>query len=111
MLILDGYGSHINLEFLWIYKQNKVRLLFLPTHLSHVLQPLDLSVFLVVKRFYRQQIQELSHLDDAALVRKEHFITAYYIAREGVITKRVICAGWATAGICPLNIKRVVNSS
>ncbi|KAK7185898.1 Tigger transposable element-derived protein 2 [Paraphaeosphaeria sporulosa] len=111
MLILDGYGSHIDLEFLWIYKQNKVRLLFLPTHSSHVLQPLDLSIFSVVKRFYHQQIQELSHLDNAALVRKERFITTYHIAREGAITKRVIHTRWATAGICPLNIKRVVNSS
>jgi len=111
MLILDGHGSHIDLEFLWICKQNKVRLLFLPAHSSHILQPLDLSVFSVVKRFYRQQIQELSHLDDAAPVRKERFITAYHIAREGAITERVIHAGWATAGICPLNIERVVNSS
>ena len=111
MLILDGYGSHIDLEFLWTCKQNKVQLLFLPAHSSHVLQPLDLSVFLVVKRFYRNQIQELSHLDDAAPVKKERFITAYYNAREAAITERVVRARWATAGICPLNIKRVVNSS
>ena len=52
MLILDSYGSYVNLEFLQIYKQNKVRLLFLPTHSLYVLQPLDLLVFLVVKRFY-----------------------------------------------------------
>jgi hypothetical protein len=32
MLILDGHGSHINLEFLWTCKQNKVYLLFLPAH-------------------------------------------------------------------------------
>jgi len=111
MLILDGHGSHINLEFLWTCKQNKVQLLFLPAHSSHVLQPLDLSVFSVVKRFYRNQIQELSHLDDAAPVKKERFITAYYNAREAAITERVVRAGWATAGICPLNIERVVNSS
>ena len=111
MLILDGHGSYVDLDFLWICKQNKVRLLFLPAHSSHVLQPLDLSVFLVVKRFYRQQIHELSHLDDAAPVKKERFITAYHVARERAITERVIRARWATAGICPLNIKRVVNSS
>lgn len=111
MLILDGHGSHIDLEFLWTCKQNKVYLLFLPAHSSHVLQPLDLSVFSVVKRFYRQQIQTLSYLDDAAPVKKERFITAYYAAREGAITERVVRAGWAVAGICPLNIDRVVNSS
>ena len=111
MLILDGHSSHISLDFLWACKQNKVYLLFLPPHSSHVLQPLDLSVFSVVKRFYRQQIQALSYLNDAAPVKKERFITAYYHARERAITERVIRAGWATAGICPFNIDRVVNSS
>jgi hypothetical protein len=111
MLILDGHGSHISLDFLWACKQNKVYLLFLPAYSSHVLQPLDLSVFSVVKRFYRQQIQALSYLNDAAPVKKERFITAYYHARERAITERVIRAGWATAGICPFNIDRVVNSS
>ena len=76
-----------------------------------MLQPLDLSVFSVVKRFYRNQIQELSHLDDAAPVKKERFITAYYNAREAAITGRVVRAGWAAAGICLLNIERVINSS
>lgn len=111
MLILDGHGSHISLEFLWACKQNKVHLLFLPAHSSHVLQPLDLSVFSVVKKFYRQQIQALSYLDDATPVKKERFIVAYHEARERAINERVISAGWAAAGICPLNIDRVVNSS
>jgi hypothetical protein len=108
MLILDGHGSHISLDFLWACKQNKVYLLFLPAHSSRVLQPLDLSVFSVVKRFYRQQIQAL---DDAAPVKKERFITAYYHVRERAITKKVIRAGWATAGICLFNINRVVDLS
>jgi len=111
MLVLDGHGSYINLDFLWTCKQNKVYLLFLPAHSSHVLQPLDLSVFSVIKRFYRQQIQALSYLNDAAPIKKERFITAYNAAREGAITERVIRAGWAAAGICLLNIDRVVNSS
>jgi hypothetical protein len=111
MLILDGHGSYISLDFLWACKQNKVYLLFLPPHSSHVLQPLDLSVFSLVKRFYRQQIQALSYLNDAAPVKKERFITSYYYARERAITERVIRAGWATAGICPFNVDQVVNSS
>ncbi|KAF2682035.1 DDE-domain-containing protein [Lentithecium fluviatile CBS 122367] len=111
MLILDGHGSHIDLEFLWTCKLHNVELLFLPSHSSYVLQPLDLSVFSVVKKFYRQQIQALPFLDDAAPVKKERFITAYHKARENGITERIVRAGWAAAGICPLNIDRVVNSS
>ena len=53
LLILDGHGSHIDLDFLLLCKQHKVYLLYLPAHSSHVLQPLDLALFSVIKSKYR----------------------------------------------------------
>jgi hypothetical protein len=110
-LILDGHGSHISLDFLLLCKQHKVYLLYLPAHSSHVLQPLDLAPFSVVKSSYRRQIQDLASLDDAAPVKKERFITCYYQAREEGFTERVIRAGWRAAGLCPFNINHVLSSS
>ena len=111
LLILDGHGSHIDLDFLLLCKQNKVYLLYLPAHSSHVLQPLDLAPFSVIKTKYRRQIQDLSSLDDAAPVKKERFITCYHQAREEGFTERVIRAGWRAAGLCPFNIDQVLDSS
>ena len=111
LLVLDGHGSHIDIDFLWLCKLNRIELLYLPAHSSHVLQPLDLAGFSVVKSSYRRQIQELASLDDAAPVKKERFITCYYHAREDGLSERVIRAGWAATGICPFNIERVVSSS
>ena len=53
ILILDGHGSHISVDFLWACKQNKVELIFLPAHTSHVLQSLDFSCFSPIKTRYR----------------------------------------------------------
>jgi hypothetical protein len=111
MLIMDGHGSHVSVDFLWTCKQHQVELLFLPAHSSHVLQPLDLTGFSVVKSKYRRQILELSALDDAAPVKKERFITCYHYAREEGLTERVIRAGWRAAGICPFNPEQVIRSS
>ncbi|KAF2785425.1 DDE-domain-containing protein, partial [Melanomma pulvis-pyrius CBS 109.77] len=80
-----------------------VELLFLPAHSSHVLQPLDLTGFSVVKSKYRHQIRKLSALDNAAPVKKKRFITCYDYAREEGLSERVIRAGWQAAGICPFN--------
>jgi hypothetical protein len=55
-LILDGHGSYISLDFLLLCKQHKVYLLYLPAHSLHVLQPLDLALFSVIKSSYRRQI-------------------------------------------------------
>jgi len=52
LLILDGHGSHIDIEFLWLCKQHRIYLLFLPAHSSHVVQPLDLAPFSVIKSSY-----------------------------------------------------------
>lgn len=111
MLLLDAHSSHINIEFLWSCKQHKIELLFLPAHSTHVLQPLDLSVFSAAKTRYRNQIRDLASLDDAAPVKKQQFIRYYNLAREDSITERVIRAGWRAAGLVPYNPDLVTTSS
>ena len=36
LLILDGYSIYKNIKFMWEYFQNKIYLLFLPLHMSHI---------------------------------------------------------------------------
>ena len=111
LLILDGHGSHIDIDFLWLCKLHRIQLLYLPAHTSHILQPLYLAPFSMIKSSYRRQIQELASLDDAAPIKKERFITCYHQAREEGFTERVIRAGWQASGICPYNINHVLRSS
>jgi len=49
LLVVDGHGSHATDDFMWHCFQNNIYLLFLPPHASHVLQPLDISVFSPLK--------------------------------------------------------------
>lgn len=49
LLIVDGHGSHVTTDFMWLCFRHNIRLLFLPPHTSHVLQPLDLAVFSSLK--------------------------------------------------------------
>jgi hypothetical protein len=111
LLILDNHSSHTTVEFQWLCKQNHIQLLYLPARVSHLLRPLDLSPFSVIKTSYRHQIQALASLDDAAPVTKERFVRYYHEARDAGLTERVIRAGWRAAGICPFNIELVVGSS
>ena len=48
-LLLDGHGSHADVEFMWTCYQNKIACLYLLAHTSHILQPLDLAPFSEVK--------------------------------------------------------------
>jgi hypothetical protein len=96
---------------MWLCKLHKIHLLYLPAHASHLLQPLDLAPFSVVKSRYRNEIQALSALDDAAPIKKERFVTSYNKAREEGLQERVIRAGWKAAGLCPYNPQLVLHSS
>ena len=111
LLLLDGHGSHTPIDFMITCKVNKVYLLYLPPHASHVLQPLDLAPFSVLKSRYRAEIRALSALDDAAPIKKERFVTSYNKARDEGLSERVIRAGWKAAGLAPYNPNKVLQSS
>ena len=96
---------------MWECKENKIHLLYLPAHASHLLQPLDLAPFSVAKSRYRDAIRALSTLDDAAPIKKERFVASYNLAREEGLSVRVIRAGWKATGLCPYNPKLVLHLS
>ena len=106
LLVMDGHGSHTSTEFLLLCKQNNIQLLFLPAHSSHVLQPLDLGVFAPLKSRYRTQIAELAHLDDAATVKKQRFVSCYHLAWMDTFNTRVLRSGWKAAGLFPWDPKK-----
>jgi hypothetical protein len=45
LLILDGHNSHMTLEVIHKAAQAGIDMITLPSHTSHALQPLDISVF------------------------------------------------------------------
>ena len=76
LLILDGHRSHVTAEFDQYCQQNHIIVLCIPPYLSHLLQPLDVSCFSVLKKSYRSVVQELiragiNHID------KDDFLALY----------------------------------
>ena len=45
LLIQDGHTSHISIELIELARANDVCILCLPSHTTHLLQPLDVGVF------------------------------------------------------------------
>ncbi|ENH64065.1 hypothetical protein FOC1_g10004332, partial [Fusarium oxysporum f. sp. cubense race 1] len=59
LLILNGHESHHSLDFKKYYQANKIITLYMPPYLSHLLQPLDVRCFSLLKKAYRQEIKYL----------------------------------------------------
>ena len=108
LLILDGHGSHSTLEFDLFCSEHSIITLCMPPHSSHLLQPLDVSCFAVLKRSYGRQIEEyirmgVSHID------KPDFLTAYLTARKESMTINTIRNGFAATGLVPYDPIRVLS--
>ena len=93
LLIMDGHSSHETTEFMFKCLEFNIYLLFLPAYSSHVLQPLDLSIFSPLKATYQKELNLLGSLLDSVLTGKRNFLLCYYRAREAAITVSNIQAG------------------
>ncbi|CEJ62624.1 hypothetical protein PMG11_11119 [Penicillium brasilianum] len=110
LLILDGHGSHLTPQFDRICTENDIIPLCMPAHSSHLLQPLDVGCFAVVKRAYGRFVSDLArrgynHID------KHDFLMDYQHARLEAFqsTNPTIKNSFAASGLVPLDAERVLN--
>jgi 4-hydroxybenzoate polyprenyltransferase len=102
LLVFDGHGSHETTEFMYLCFQRNIHLLYLPPHTSHVLQPLDLSVFSPLKHYYRKQVGYLNLFTDSSPVGKRNFLLCYQTARKEALSVSNIKGGWKASGLWPV---------
>ena len=108
LLLLDGHGSHVTPEFDLYCRQNNIAVVCMPAHSSHLLQPLDVGCFSVLKRAYGQRVESMmrngvNHID------KQEFLRLYYEARKEALHERNIRSGFAATGLVPCNPDRVLS--
>ena len=102
LLIMDGHGSHITANVISFCMEKAIDLLILPPHTSHMLQPLDVSVFAPLKRALAAETDKASRLDPGRIQRIE-WVTMYIRARAEAFTSTNIQSGWKATGLMPLS--------
>lgn len=60
LLIIDGHESHNLKEFQDLYVEWKILALCMPSHASHLLQPLDIGCYSPLKKAYGAEISALA---------------------------------------------------
>lgn len=107
LLILDGHGSHLTPQFDQMCNQNNIVPICMPAHSSHLLQPLDVGCFAVLKRTYGRLVEEkmrqrINHID------KLDFLSAYPQARKEAFKMDNIKSGFMATGLVPYDPERVL---
>ena len=52
LLIMDGHRTHMSIELIELAQSSGVHLLCLPSHTTHILQPLDVGIFKSFKSYF-----------------------------------------------------------
>jgi hypothetical protein len=74
-------------------KENKIIVLCILLHLSHLLQPLNVVPYLLIKRYYSDRILLLAR-SRIYYINKETFLLAFKAAFRKTFTQENICAGF-----------------
>ena len=108
LLICDGHDSHITAAVVELCINNKIILMVLPPHTSHLLQPLDVAIFAPVKQYLATQNKKFINCGIARQQRPE-WLLAYAKARESAITKRNIYSAFRGAGLIPFYPSKAID--
>jgi hypothetical protein len=95
LLIVDGHGSHINMRFIDYCYLHRILLAVYPPHSTHILQPLDVSLFSPLTTFYSQELDQFS-LDSEGMTRlaKRDFFRLFWTAYEKAFMAKNVQSGW-----------------
>lgn len=103
MLLVDGHASHITTAAIQYCIDQKIILLCLPPHTTHLLQPLDVGVFAPLATAYKSHVQRITRLGASYHVDKVDFLQVYQQARQEAITPINVKKAWAATGLSPFD--------
>ncbi|CAF4115415.1 unnamed protein product, partial [Rotaria magnacalcarata] len=105
LLILDGHGSHFNVETLKLACENNVIIVCLPSNATHVLQPLDIVFFNPFKIQWKKILKDEYSRTNFKNVGKPEFpsLLNQLWTNDPVGTKTNIIKSFMKAGVFPFN--------
>ena len=109
ILLLDGHSSHLeNFEFIDFAIKHNIHIICLPSHATHILQPLDVGIFSPLRQYYGQEIEDFMRANGPySSVGKGDFYPMLGRARQKTFTAQNIKSAWRATGLVPFNRRRV----
>ncbi|KAF1923929.1 CENP-B protein, partial [Didymella exigua CBS 183.55] len=107
LLIINSYKSHYLVAFQDLCREKKIITLYMPLHLSHLLQPLNVACFLPLKRLYSDKVLALAR-SYIYYINKETFLLAFKLVFSKVFTRENIRAGFRGTRLVLHNLEVVL---
>lgn len=109
LLVMDHHTSRDGLDAEMLWNHHKILLLLIPSHSSHIVQPLDLSSNGEFKQKLRERFKVIPNEDASTRRNRLMQISARVLSR--VNNKDTIKTGWERTGLWPYNPEVAYRSS
>jgi hypothetical protein len=110
LLILDGYSSHVNIEFLKKAAAHHILVVVLPPHTTHRLQPLDVGIFSPLALAYSQALDDHMFASRGfSRITKRVFWSLFKGAWEKAVSGANVISAFEKTGIFPLRPETVLS--
>ena len=103
LLIVDGHSSHLSIEAIEFAKANSIHILCLPSHTTHILQPLDIGVFKSFKSHFSKACTKYIVDHPGRVITPEILPSMVAEAWPLSFTQLNVMSGFRKSGIFPLN--------
>jgi hypothetical protein len=104
LLILDGHGSHITMDFIEYCDRNRILLAIYPPHSTHTLQPLDVVMFKPLSSAYSAELAAfMERCQGLTSMSKRDFYPMFMAAWEASFKKATILKAFEATGLSPFN--------
>ncbi len=103
ILIMDQHETHVSKDVIMFCRGNKIELLCLPAHTTHILQPLDIAVFNPLKTAFSTMASRMGLVRGDIVVGKKQFSPVLKHVYPTAVTAQNVKAGFRKAGIFPLS--------
>ena len=108
MLLLDGWKSNLEYNFIKYAKKRKIILFGLPPYTTHFLQPLDVSCFQPYKHQYSEAI-DYKLRTGVSKFNKYDFLANLRDIRSQAFKETTVLSAWRKTGLYPFNPSIVLN--
>jgi DDE superfamily endonuclease len=110
MLVIDGYGSHLTKEFVdYCYDPEvKISVFLLPAYSTHILQPLDISMFQSYKHYYQELLEDSIRFGGIDY-KQTDFLASFQKMRDLTFKERVIRSAFEKSGLYPFDPSAVLS--
>ena len=84
LLIVDGHGSHVTMDFLEYCNRQRIILAIFPPHSTHTLQPLDVVLFGPLSTAYSTELSSYLHKSQGLIPIQKEEASSIYSGKPGV---------------------------